>query len=181
MKQHVHLYNAVNRPYGDVRSLLMHRSLALLEGAAEAGLTGAHETALDIEVGGVALAKEVHLDVKGFRDIPGRVPLGRVSIRWSPADHSSLFPVIEADLEAEPIDAERTMFSLLGLYQPPLGLVGAALDRLGFHRLAETALERFFRRLLRIIEESEVPGGDDVVFGLDEATRLTVSRSPQSR
>ena len=176
MKQHVHLYNAVNRPYSHVRNALMNHALDLLERATEAGLSGAHESALEIEVGGIALAKEVHLDVKGFRDIPGRVPLGRVSIRWSPSDHSALFPVIEADLEAEPIDDERTMFSLLGLYQPPLGLVGAALDRLGFHRLAETALERFFHRLLVVIEESTpsdaepAPSSD----GDDDPTRLTV-------
>ncbi|NNC74523.1 MAG: hypothetical protein HKN93_03315 [Acidimicrobiia bacterium] len=175
MKQHVHLYDAVNRPYSDVRSALANRSLELLKRAAEAGLSGAHESALHVEVGGIALAKEVHLDVKGFRDIPGRVPLGRVSIRWSPADHSSLFPVIEADLEAEPIDEERTMFSLLGLYQPPLGLVGAALDRLGFHRLAETALERFFKRLLAAIEDS-APEPTDLMpeASTDESTRLTV-------
>lgn len=178
MKAHIHLYDAVNRPFGVVRGALVHKCVGLLEEAAAAGLTGARDTALDIAFGGLEVAKEVHLDVHGFKDIPGHVPLGRVSIRCTPADHSMLFPIIEADLEAEPIDDERTMMSLLGMYQPPLGLVGAALDRIGFHRLAETAFDRFFHRLLAVIEhhtEDRAVSAEDLVPDTDSPTRVTIT------
>ena len=45
----------------------------------------------------------------------------------------------------------RTMVSLLGLYQPPLGRLGEAVDRLVLHRMAESAFERFFKHLLHAI------------------------------
>jgi hypothetical protein len=77
--------------------------------------------------------------------------MGRLELRWEPSDTTTLFPLIEADLEVEPIDPERTMVSLLGLYQPPLGKFGAAVDRIMLHRLAEAAFDRFFRHLLHEI------------------------------
>lgn len=149
-KKHIHLYDAVRLAYPTVRRLLMHHADEVLQVPLEHSLAGLHDapSALEFHVAGVSLAKEVVLHVGAFGDVPGRIPMGTIELRWEPTDHTMLFPLIEADLEVEPIDHERTMVSLLGRYQPPLGKLGEAIDRLIVHRMAERAFDRFFRQLL---------------------------------
>ena len=64
-------------------------------------------------------------------------------------------PPISADLEIEPIDEGRTMVSLLANYEPPLGRVGTLMDRVAMHRIADTALKRYFERLVADLERAE--------------------------
>ena len=140
-------------PYASVRKLLRHHADEVLQVPLNQSLAGVHETttALEFPVAGINVAKVVTLHVGEYNDLPGRLPMGRLELRWEPADNTVLFPLIEADLEVEPVDEHRTMVSLLGLYQPPLGVIGEAVDRLMLHRLAEAAFERFFRHLLHEI------------------------------
>lgn len=149
-KKHIHLYNTVLLPYQSVRKLLRHHADEVLQIPLDQSLAGVHEitTPLEFPVAGINVVKEAVLHVGEYADLPGRIPMGRLELRWEPSDNAALFPLIEADLEVEPIDAERTMVSLLGLYQPPLGRLGEAVDRIMMHRLAEAAFERFFRHLL---------------------------------
>ena len=56
--------------------------------------------------------------------------------------------------EIEPIDDKRTMVSLLASYEPPLGRIGAVVDRVAMHRVAEAALARFFEGLLAELKAS---------------------------
>jgi hypothetical protein len=140
-------------PYQSVRKLLRHHADEVLQVPLDQSLAGVHEitTELEFPVVGMNLNKEVVLHVGEYADLPGRIPMGRLELRWEPTEHSALFPLIEADLEVEPIDSDRTMVSLLGLYQPPLGRFGEAVDRIMLHRLAEAAFDRFFRQLLHEI------------------------------
>jgi hypothetical protein len=133
--------------------LLRHHADEVLQVPLDQSLAGVHEitTSLEFPVVGINVVKEVVLNIGEYADLPGRIPMGRLELRWEPADTTTLFPLIEADLEVEPIDAERTMVSLLGLYQPPLGKLGEAVDRILLHRLAEAAFDRFFRHLLHEI------------------------------
>lgn len=154
MKQHIHLYDAVAVPFDSVRRLLRDHPDRVLCEAAARGEAGAEEsvTALELDVAGFRVAKEVDLEVLSFADIPGRIPRARVQLRWEPVDHSSLFPPIEADLEAEPVEDTRSMLSLLGIYRPPLGAIGAAVDKVVLHHVAETAMRHFFHHLLHRIK-----------------------------
>jgi len=47
-------------------------------------------------------------------------------------------------IDAVPVSADRTALFLRVEYEPPLGLVGGALDGLGPHRLFAMALEDWF-------------------------------------
>lgn len=175
MKQHIHLYDAVTVPFESVRRLLRdHPDRVLCEAAAH-GEAGVEEsvTALELDLAGFRVAKEVELEVLSFADVPGRVPRARVQLRWEPVDHSHLFPSIEADLEAEPVEEGRSMLSLLGIYRPPLGAIGVAVDKVVLHHVAETAMRRFFHHLLhRIKLESDrgfaAPPPDEPSLGIIE-------------
>lgn len=150
-KRHIHIYDGVRMPFGEVRHLLRDHPADVFQVPLEAGLAGVHEahTALELDLGNLHLAKRVILDITDYTDLPGPIPLGRMTLRLEPEDHSAMFPVIDADLEVEPIDPSGTMVSLLGSYEPPLGALGAAVDRLVLHQMAELTLKGFFHDLLR--------------------------------
>lgn len=104
-------------------------------------------------VGGLPmLAKTVSLQVGEpmRRDEVTVVPL-----TWRATATPGLFPVMSADLEVAPLDAELTQLTLRGRYEPPLGAVGRRLDRLLMHRVAEASVRSFLARLAETITTNE--------------------------
>jgi hypothetical protein len=155
-EQYVQLYNAVGVPYPTVRALLTDRALPALDAPRRIALDCLHEgdAHLDIDVAGVHFVKDVCFRVADYTDVPGPLPMGRIQLMWEPLDRGDAYPAITADLEIEPIDEKRTMISLLASYEPPLGRIGAVVDRMAMHRVAEAALTRFFEGLLIEVKAS---------------------------
>jgi hypothetical protein len=155
-EQYVQLYNAVAVPFETIRSFLAERKLPVLDAPRRVGVDFLHEGTAHIsfDVARAHLVKEVCYRIGDFADVAGPLPMGRVEMSWEPLDHTDIYPVVRADLEIEPIDHERTMVSLLASYDPPLGRVGAVVDRVAMHRIAESALRRFFERLVAEIKTS---------------------------
>jgi hypothetical protein len=154
--QYVHLYEAVGVPFDKARTILTERSVPALESDEPVRIPAFHEgdLSLELEVAGFHLEKEAHFEVSDYVDIPGHLPLGRVQLRWIPADASTLVPPIAAELEIEPIDDARTMISLLANYEAPFGRLGTLMDRVAMHRIADTALKRYFSRLVEDLEKA---------------------------
>lgn len=149
-EQYVQLYNAVGVPYPAVRTLLIDRTLPALDAPRRIGVDWLQEGDghLDMDVAGLHFVKDVCFRVAEYSDVPGPLPMGRVQLVWEPIDHGDIYPAITADLEIEPIDEKRTMISLLASYEPPLGRIGAVVDRVAMHRIVEAALAGFFEGLL---------------------------------
>ena len=149
-EQYVQLYNAVGVPFALVRQFLADQSLPALDAPRRIGVDWLREgdTHLDIDVAGLHLVKDVCFRVADYIDVPGPLAMGRIQLSWEPVEHEDVYPVVTADLEIEPINDRRTMVSLLASYQPPLGRIGAVVDRVAMHRVAESALRRFFEGLL---------------------------------
>ncbi len=150
-EQYVQLYKAVGVPFALVRQFLADQSLPALDAPRRIGVDWLREgdTHLEVDLAGLHLVKDVCFRVTDFTDIPGPLPMGRIQLSWEPVEHEDVYPTVTADLEIEPIDDHRTMVSLLASYQPPLGRIGAVVDRVAMHRVAESALRRFFEGLLR--------------------------------
>jgi hypothetical protein len=71
-----------------------------------------------------------------------------VAIRWQAAGPGSrLFPVLDADVMLAPADDRHTLLMLTGVYRPPFGALGAAIDRAVLHRLAAATIRNFLGRL----------------------------------
>jgi hypothetical protein len=66
-----------------------------------------------------------------------------VPIRWRPRQFSQLLPAIEADLVATELDDSYSRLGFSGRYRAPLGEVGASLDRMAMHRVAESTVRQF--------------------------------------
>jgi hypothetical protein len=93
-------------------------------------------------------------------------------MRLRARDHRRLFPTLECSLDAAWLGPGRTYLALSAIYEPPLGLVGRAVDRTLLHRVAETAVQRFLVAVARELStRADRPGG-----GGPPGTALQVSR-----
>lgn len=147
---YVHLYSATRRPFADVAGAFRNRSLPALAARRDVAIPEFHEgdAALDLDIGGVHVGKKAHIEVGEYVDVPGHIPLGRLQIRWVPADGSALVPEIHSAVEIEAIDEGRTMVSLLAWYDPPFGRLGRLVDRVAMHRVADGVMRHYFDELI---------------------------------
>jgi hypothetical protein len=71
-----------------------------------------------------------------------------LALRWEARGPGGrLFPVLDADLTLTPAGENAAVLTLAGAYRPPLGSVGAELDRLLLHRVAEATIRNFLERV----------------------------------
>lgn len=84
----------------------------------------------------------------------------RLPLRWeATGPGSSLFPALDADILLTPDGEQATMLTLTGVYRPPFGVVGEALDRAVLNRIASATIGDFMDRLARSIEGSGTEDG----------------------
>jgi hypothetical protein len=85
-----------------------------------------------------------------------------VGLRWEAVGAAGgLFPVLDANIGISPAAAGTARLSLAGSYRPPMGRLGAGLDRAIMHRVAAATM----RSLLGSVAEalvSPVPTGHPV-------------------
>jgi hypothetical protein len=81
----------------------------------------------------------------------------RIPVAFAVVCSSSLFPALDADITVSPLGAHATMLTLTGVYRPPLGAVGAMLDRAILSRLATATILDFIGRLAEDIERQNQP------------------------
>lgn len=75
----------------------------------------------------------------------------RVGLRWEATGITAgLFPVLDGDFTLSPADRHTTRLTLVGVYRPPIGRLGAALDALVLHKVAEATV----RSLLRSVADA---------------------------
>jgi hypothetical protein len=85
-----------------------------------------------------------------------------VWLRWEATGPAGgLFPVLDADLLLRPEGMEKTRMTLNGCYRPPLGRLGAGLDRAVLHRVATATIRALLRGIAdALAEPMYVPAGD---------------------
>ena len=156
-RKELHSYDYATMPYEEVRAILRGNALALFQRATltaleRAKLVGA---ALRTRLGPVEIGVEV--DIRIVRVTEEISALGerslRVELAWTAAERSSLFPSMQATLIAQPLSSGETHLELEGRYQPPLGAVGAVLDALIGHRIAEASVQRFVQDIAKRLND----------------------------
>ena len=89
-----------------------------------------------------------------FRDLVHRGDTAVLTLRWQVTGTGSrLFPVLDADITLRPDGEDATVLALSGAYRPPLGAVGAQLDRAIFHRIAAATIRSFITRIADAIAD----------------------------
>jgi hypothetical protein len=92
---------------------------------------------------------------------PVRFPsMTSVPLTWEPVGLEGLLPRLDANIELGPLGEDRTQLAISARYQPPLGVVGHALDRVLLHRVAEATLKDFLDRVGQAITLSQAGGAE---------------------
>ena len=108
-----------------------------------------------VRVGPGVVSKLVRVQV---RELSWTDKSGGLALRWEATGAGgALFPVLDADLTLTDFGARGTLVALAGVYRPPLGLVGQALDRAVLHRIAVATIKDF---LARVAAELALPGDE---------------------
>jgi hypothetical protein len=85
-----------------------------------------------------------HLVRAEFRDLVARGDSSVLTLRWeATGPASALFPVLDADITITPHGQDQTLLRLDGSYRPPLGSLGAGLNRAVLHRAATATIRAF--------------------------------------
>jgi hypothetical protein len=152
-------YQYVNRPFNVVRDGLKQDPSGVFQRATTgaAGRADALAANLRVELGGLEVGTDITIKVVGFEEFENP-PRLRVKIAWQAAKAAAIFPSMEAELSVYPLSKEETQLDLHGLYRPPLGAIGNAVDSLVGHRIAEASVHRFVSDVAALLR-AELPEG----------------------
>jgi len=99
------------------------------------------------------LAKEVRLEV-GAHEVHRK---GLVyPIKWIATGAQTLFPTMSADLVLSHVGPSQTRIIFDGTYEPPLGPLGRAIDRVALRRVADSTVKRWVDRIAMALEVESV-------------------------
>jgi hypothetical protein len=149
-------YEYVNHPYATVRDALRdHPDLFQRATHGAAGRAGELAANLSVELGMIEVGADVTLSVISVEELPsgpgGRTSTTRMKLRWKAAKAAALFPAMEAELFVYPLSSGETQLDLHGVYRPPLGALGSAIDSLVLHRIAEASVHRFVGEVAKFL------------------------------
>ena len=108
-------------------------------------------------VGPAGVSKLVRVQV---RELSWTDKSGGLALRWEATGAGGkLFPVLDADLTLVDFGAQGTLVALAGVYRPPLGALGQALDRAVLHRVAVATIKDFLAHVAAKLADQPVPNG----------------------
>jgi hypothetical protein len=141
----------VKAPYSTVRDRLLEPTTRWLTDGATAAYAEGERVFLTMIAtdGPMTIGKriQVELGTPYARGEGSVVPLS-----WWATGAQRLFPTLDADLEIMPMGTHQVMLTLMGRYEPPLGAVGRAVDRLILHRITEACVRNFLHRAAANLE-----------------------------
>jgi hypothetical protein len=144
----IRVYDYVNHPYEQVRDALRQNALAVFQSATKAAASRAQSIAaeLHVDIGGIGVKSDIKISVKNVEEklrdaLPA--PATRLRLEWEAATLPRLFPFMKAELSIYPLTATETQLDFSGVYEPPFGAVGKAMNALAGHRIAEVSVHRF--------------------------------------
>ena len=141
----VYYYVHLNRPFRTVEPRLLELSNGLV-GLAAAAYREGEEIRARLKIGGGD--RRIGKTVTLHPGEPSRGPVETsIPIIWEATGTPGLFPRMEGELVVADLGEGLTQVALRGSYEPPLGVVGRALDRTLFHRVAEASVKQFLDRI----------------------------------
>lgn len=114
-----------------------------------------------ISIGRIPIYKHVHLEIGRADDVAGRDRI-MLPVAWEAVGGPPLFPRMEGTLHLDPDGPDSTRLTLNASYDPPMGALGALIDRALMHRLAKSTMDDFVGRLAKsLTDELQRRGMDD--------------------
>lgn len=151
-------FDYVNQRYERVRDLLKQDPAAIFRGATRSATDRARSLAAELRVtiSGIDLAAEIAVAVGDIveqtKESAGSART-LIPVHWQAAQNPGFFPSMNAVLSVYPLTATETQLDFEGEYEPPLGIVGGAMDAIVLHRVAEASVHRFVSDLAHYVRQ----------------------------
>src|SRR5208282_1552677 len=112
-----------------------------------------------------------------FRDLAPSEDSAGLALRWEATGPGGrLFPALDADLKLRPASEQATLLTLVGAYRPPLGTLGARLDRAILHRVATATIRAFLNHVAdAIVHPAAAAAPASGIAGQQPSVRLSPS------
>jgi hypothetical protein len=79
-------------------------------------------------------------------------------LRWEPVGPAaSAYPTLDACLGITPVDVMSSLLSIVASYRPPLGILGATIDRAALSRVADATVASVLHRLADAVAHPSRP------------------------
>jgi hypothetical protein len=155
----IRCYDYVNHPYEQVRAALKRDALTVFQSATKAAASRAQSVAaeLHVDVGGVGVTADIRIAVNSVEEKTAdamSTPATRMLLEWEAASNPGLFPLMKAELAMYPLTATETQLDFWGVYEPPFGVVGKAMNAIAGHRIAEASVHRFITEVAEYLRQS---------------------------
>jgi hypothetical protein len=147
-RQELHVYDYVNHPYASVRDALLRDPRGIFERATTTAAARAHAlgAAIHVKLGPIDVVAEVAIHVVSIDEVAS--PLGQPGTRllfdWKSTNRPGLFPTMKGTLLVYALTSTETQLEFSGVYDPPMGVVGDAIDALILHRVVAQASVQHF-------------------------------------
>ncbi|HYL76224.1 MAG TPA: hypothetical protein VEU96_18585 [Bryobacteraceae bacterium] len=144
----IRCYDYVNHSYEQVRDALARDALAVFQAATNTAATRARSVAsqLRADIGGIGVEADIKISVHKVEEKASEAMAGpstRLQLEWEAAAMPRLFPLMRAELSIYPLTTTETQLDFLGVYEPPLGALGKAMNAIAGYRIAEASVHRF--------------------------------------
>jgi hypothetical protein len=139
-------------PFGEAESRLLDDPARWLPPILAAAEERGNRLLLDV---GFRFGQELRVDKQVEIEISHAVRMAgktMLPISWSASGGGRLFPSLEGDLEVAALGEHRTQLSISARYDPPLGVLGRAIDRALLHRVAEATVKDFIDRVVEAMD-----------------------------
>lgn len=148
MSNQIRSYDYVNHPYEQVRDALTEDACKVFQAATKAAASRAHAIAsqLRVNIAGIEVATDIAISVKHIEERARGAadgPAVCLQLEWEAAKSPRLFPFMRAELSVYPLTPTETQLDFSGVYEPPLGTLGSAMNAIIGHRIAEVSVHRF--------------------------------------
>jgi hypothetical protein len=151
-------YDYVNHPYLRVRDALVADPPGVFRAATRAAAARAESVAaaLQVSVAGLEVGTEIALTIGHIVEVDASgyaSKITRVPVSWQAAKRPQLFPLMDGELSVYALTATETQLDFLGRYEPPLGLLGGAVNAVIGHRLAEASVHRLIADVAQYLRD----------------------------
>jgi hypothetical protein len=111
---------------------------------------------MGIRLAGVSVRKRVKVEL-GQPEFEGDWTF--VPVSWKATFPEHLFPVLVGKIELAPAGKSETRLTVSGMYEPPLGRIGALIDDALMHSVAEATIKELTESIAgQLKSATRVPG-----------------------
>ena len=158
--QTIRCFDYVNHPYQQVRDKLSEDALVVFQAATKGATSRARSVAsgLRVDIGGVTVEAGIRIIVKTIAETArtgaNTDPSTRIELEWEAEKMPYLFPLMRAELSIYPLTSTETQLDFSGVYEPPMGVIGSAVDGIAGHRIADATVHRFVADVAAYLRQS---------------------------